>query len=115
MPKRNPYDIPVSELRFGASSDAWARRFAELTADDESIDADDRKPRVEVGTHSRAAEFSRDFKRRRDQFTVSQKTGSAARRESRNREPPLRHKAQRPPPGLTAGAHFSKPTFKDAL
>jgi hypothetical protein len=40
LPKPNPYNVPVSELRFGASSDAWARRFAELAADDEpkSID-----------------------------------------------------------------------------
>jgi hypothetical protein len=56
MPKPNPYDVPTSELRFGASSDAWARRFKELTADDELIDADDHTLRVEVGTHSRVAE-----------------------------------------------------------
>jgi hypothetical protein len=56
MPKPNPYDVPISELRFGASSDAWARRFKELTADDEPIDADDHTLRVEVGTHSRVAE-----------------------------------------------------------
>jgi hypothetical protein len=40
MPRRNPYDIPVSELRFGTSSDAWARRLEELTADDAPIDVD---------------------------------------------------------------------------
>jgi hypothetical protein len=40
LPKRNPYDIPVNELRTGASSDAWQKLFAELTADDEPIDVD---------------------------------------------------------------------------
>jgi hypothetical protein len=35
LPKRNPYDIPVNELRDGASGNAWQKLFAELTADDE--------------------------------------------------------------------------------
>jgi hypothetical protein len=38
LPKRNPYDIPVNELRDGASGAAWQKLFAELTADDEPID-----------------------------------------------------------------------------
>jgi hypothetical protein len=60
LPQRSPYDIPVNELRNGASSDAWQTLFAELVADDESIFdvAADHKPRDGVGSLSRAAELS---------------------------------------------------------
>jgi hypothetical protein len=63
LPKRNPYDIPVHELRNGATSTAWAERFQELmAAEDESIfdvaDDDGHKPPGGVGTPLRAAEFA---------------------------------------------------------
>jgi len=38
MPKPDPFNTPIHILRNGASSNAWAERFAELTADDEPID-----------------------------------------------------------------------------
>lgn len=45
--------------------------------------SDCRKPLVEVGAHSRAAEFFRDFTRRRVQAKVTPTTSSAVIRESR--------------------------------
>jgi hypothetical protein len=57
LPQPNPYDVPMDVLRGGVRSDAWARRLAELIADDESESiACHSKPRVEVGAHSRVAE-----------------------------------------------------------
>jgi hypothetical protein len=39
LPQRNPYDIPVYEMRGGGGNgDAWRRRLAQLVADHEPID-----------------------------------------------------------------------------
>jgi hypothetical protein len=40
LPRKNPYDIPVNELRGGGRSNAWELRLAELIADDVTIDVD---------------------------------------------------------------------------